>query len=120
MARAEARGVDRAWLDALFSFVVAPDAVLLLDVDPDTTLARRTDAPDAYEAGLDLGLAADVRESYRIFAERLSACFERYAIDYGFRRIPAADSIERIGERIAQAADELLAARVGRATSGRR
>ena len=79
-----------AWLAALFGFVPAPDAVLFLDVDAEASLARRADAPDPYEAGLDLGLSADVRESYRLFGERLYACFDRYAGPAGFTRIPAA------------------------------
>ena len=97
MARAEARGVDGAWLAALFGFVPAPDAVLFLDVDAEASLARRADAPDPYEAGLDLGLSADVRESYRLFGERLYACFDRYAGPAGFTRIPAAAPVEDVG-----------------------
>ena len=42
MARAEARGVDGGWLDGLFSFVPAPDAVLFLDVDAEASLARQS------------------------------------------------------------------------------
>jgi dTMP kinase len=111
MARAEARGVDGAWLDALFGFVPAPDAVMFLDVDAEASLARHADDPDPYEAGLDLGLAADVRESYRLFAERLYACFDRYAGPAGFTRIRAAASIEQVGQSVLRAADSVLAAR---------
>src|SRR4249920_1520054 len=39
MARAEARGVDPAWLVALFSFAPPPDAVFFLDVDAEASLA---------------------------------------------------------------------------------
>jgi dTMP kinase len=111
MARAEARGVDPGWLDALFSFVVPPDAVLFLDIDPATALARRLDEPDPYEAGLDLGLSPDIRESYRLFGERLAACFDRYATAHGFTRIPATDPIDRIGVRVARTVDAIVAAR---------
>src|SRR4029078_10643804 len=38
MARAEARGVDGDWLDALFAFVPPPDAVLFPDVDAAASL----------------------------------------------------------------------------------
>jgi dTMP kinase len=111
MARAEARGVDRGWLDALFGFVPAPDAVLFLDVDAEASLARRSDAPDPHEAGLDLGLSADVRESYRLFGERLYACFDRYAGGAGFTRIPAAVPVEDVGQRVLRAADAILVGR---------
>ena len=113
MARAEARGVDGQWLGALFRFVPAPDAVLFLDVDAEASLARRADAPDPYEAGLDLGLSADVRESYRLFGERLYACFDRYAGPAGFTRIPAAAPVEDVGQRVLRAADAILASRSG-------
>jgi len=111
MARAEARGVDAAWLDALFGFVPPPDAVLFLDVDAEASLARRADEPDAYEAGLDLGLSADRRESYRLFGERLYACFDRYAGPAGFTRIRAAAPVEQVGQRVLRVADGVLAAR---------
>ncbi len=116
MARAEARGVDREWLAALFGFVPAPDAVLFLDVDAEASLARRADAPDPYEAGLDLGLSADVRESYRLFGERLYACFDRYAGPAGFTRIPASAPVEEVGQRVLRAADAILASRSGAAS----
>lgn len=111
MARAEARGVDAEWLDPLFGFVPPPDAVMFLDVDAAASLARRPDDPDPYEAGLDLGLSADRRESYRLFQERLYACFDRYAARAGFTRIGAAESIEQVGQRVLRVADGVLAAR---------
>ena len=51
MARAEARGVDGAWLDALFGFVPPPDAVLFLDVDAEASLARRVRRPGSVRSG---------------------------------------------------------------------
>lgn len=110
MARAEARGVDGEWLEAVFGFAPPPDAVLFLEVDAETSLARRVDDPDPYEAGLDVGLSADVRESYRLFQGRLCACFDRYAAAAGFTRIGAAAPVERVGRRVVRAADAVLAA----------
>ncbi len=111
MARAEARGVDPVWLDALFAFVPPPDAVLFLDVDAEASLARHADDPDPYEAGLDLGLSSDRRESYRLFQERLYACFDRFAAPAGFTRIRASGAVEHVGQRILRAADSVLASR---------
>ena len=112
MARAEARGVDAGWLAALFDFVPRPDVVLYLDIDPDASLARRSGEPDPFEAGADLGLAADRRESYRLFQGRLAACFERYASQDGFIRIAAAGSVPVVGRRVLRAADAAIAARL--------
>ena len=111
MVRAEARGVDAGWLDDLFSFVPPPDAVLFLEVDAQTSLIRRDHDPDPYEAGLDLGLSADVRESYRLFQERLAACFDRYAAQADFIRIDAAGTTDDVGPSVVRAADAVLAAR---------
>ena len=111
MARAEARGIDPGWLAALFSFVTPPDAVLFLDVDAEASLARRADDPDPYEAGADLGLSPDLRESYRLFGKRLYACFDRFAGPAGFTRIRATGSVEQVGQRVLRAADQVLLAR---------
>lgn len=120
MARAEARGVNAAWLDALFSFLPPPDAVLFLDVDAETSLVRRADEPDPYEAGLDLGLAADVRESYRLFQARLSACFDRCAERDGFTRIPGAGPADEVWDRLLPIADAVLAVRASNAEQVKR
>ena len=114
MARAEARAVDPDWLDGLFSFVPPPDAVLFLDVDAETSLARRDRDPDPYEAGLDLGLSADLRESYRLFQARLAACFDRYAAAARFTRLAAANSIDEVAPRVVRAAEAVLLARSAR------
>jgi dTMP kinase len=111
MARAEARGVDGRWLDDLFAFVPPPDAVLFLEVDAQTSLIRRDLDPDPYEAGLDLGLSADLRESYRLFQERLAACFDRYATETPFIRIDATGTTDDVGPAVIRAAGAVLAAR---------
>ena len=98
-----------------------PDAVLFLDVDPDASLARRPDDPDPYEAGLDLGLSADLRESYRLFQGRLRACFDRYAAPAAFTTIGADAPVEQVGQRMLRVADSASAARAAaRGQRGRR
>jgi dTMP kinase len=118
MARAAARGVDPAWLAAAFGFVPPPDAVLFLDVDADASLARRPEDPDPYEAGLDLGLSPDLRESYRLFQMRLYACFDGYADQAGFTRIKATASVEQVGQRVLRTTDAVLALRAATAVAG--
>jgi dTMP kinase len=108
MARAEARGVDPAWLDAVFSFAMPPDLVLLLDVDPEVSLARRAADPDPYEAGADLGLAPDLRESYRLFQERLAALLARHARRAGFTKVPANDPPGTVEPRLELVVDGIL------------
>ena len=80
-------------------------------MDPVTALQRRDRDPDAYEAGLDLGLAADVRESYALFQARLAATFDGYAERFGFTRIDATGPVETVQSRLEVEVDRLLEAR---------
>lgn len=89
MARALVRGGDPGWLETVFAFAPAPDLVVWLDVDVETSLQRRDRDPDAFEAGLDLGLSDDLRTSYAIYQSRLAEAFARFAADGGFRRLDA-------------------------------
>ena len=108
MARAAARGVDQAWVDAVFAFAPQPDAVLWLEVDPATALARRDRDPDAYEAGLDLGLASDVRQSYGLFQARLAATFASYAERYAFVGVDATAPVEAVQPVLESLVDRLV------------
>jgi dTMP kinase len=104
MARAEARGLDRAWLEGVFSFAVAPDAVLFLDVDPRTTFARR-------EPSTDIQLSRDALTSYRRFQEQAYTCFDTYADRYAFRRISGGGTISQVERRLERDVLSLLGER---------
>jgi dTMP kinase len=114
MARAEARGLERHWLDETFGFAVAPDAVLFLDVDPATAIARRADATaHAHEPGHDLRLSAGATEGYRQFQDRLYACFNAYAETYNFQRVPGSGSIRQVQARLQRTALAVVDKRKG-------
>lgn len=113
IARAVARGVDQAWLEDVFGSVPVPDAVLYLDVEPADALARRTRQLDAWEAGMDLGLARDVRESYLLFGARLAAAFEANAARWGMTTVDADGPVDAVAARIRAAAEAVLEARAG-------
>lgn len=63
VAYGEAQGLDPAWLGDVQRYLPQPDATVLLDVAPETSLARKRGGRDRYER--DLALLARVRESYR-------------------------------------------------------
>jgi dTMP kinase len=63
VAYGEAQGLDPAWLDDIQRFLPAPTLTVLLDIAPDTAVARKSAGRDRYER--DLGLLARVRASYR-------------------------------------------------------
>jgi dTMP kinase len=63
VAYGEALGLDPLWLTETQRFLPQPALTILLDIPPETALARKRAGRDRYES--DLALLARVRESYR-------------------------------------------------------
>src|SRR6185503_19117041 len=63
IAYGEAFGLDPVWLTDVQKFLPAPLVTILLDIAPETAVARKSVDRDRYER--DLALLARVRESYR-------------------------------------------------------
>jgi dTMP kinase len=63
IAYGEALGLDPQWLSETQRFLPRPALTILLDIQPETALARKRAGRDRYEQ--DLSLLARVRESYR-------------------------------------------------------
>ena len=63
IAYGESQGLDAAWLDDIQRHLPEADVTLVLDISPETAVARKSSGRDRYER--DLGLLARVRESYR-------------------------------------------------------
>ena len=95
-ARDVARGVDRQWVRDLYGFAVRPDLTLYfrvpIEVSLDRLLARRVKLK-YYEAGMDMGLSADVEASFRLFQERVLAEYDRLVDEFGLRMVDATRSI---------------------------
>lgn len=102
-ARDAVRGCDPSWLRNLYGFACLPDITFFFDVQREVA-ARRVLSGRArikyYEAGMDLGLAPDVRESFRIFQGRIAQEYRRIAPEYNFTRIDASQSIEVQQEQV--------------------
>jgi dTMP kinase len=62
LARAGVRGVDRAWLRALYGFAIMPHLVVYLRIDVPTLTRRvlKSRGMDFWESGMDLKLADDI------------------------------------------------------------
>ncbi|MCC6235353.1 MAG: thymidylate kinase [Verrucomicrobiales bacterium] len=96
-ARDVVRGCPPAWVRGLYGFAEHADLTFFFKAPLETCLSRiRTDRldPKYFEAGMDLRLSTDSRESFRLFQERL---FEQYlwmSTEYGFRVVDAAQPIE--------------------------
>lgn len=96
-ARDAARGCSPKWLRNLYSFAPIPDLTFYfrapLDVAVNRIVAGRPKLK-YYEAGMDLGLARDVEESFRIFQGRILDEYEAMIGEFGFHVIDATLSIE--------------------------
>jgi dTMP kinase len=97
-ARDVARGVSRRWVRNLYRFAIEPNLSFYFKVPLDVALGRILGGRDAlkyYEAGMDLGLARDVEESFRIFQGRILDEYDAMADEMGFHVIDATQSIEQ-------------------------
>jgi dTMP kinase len=102
-ARDVARGVSRRWVRNLYRFAMHPNLAFYFRVPLDVALGRILGGRDAlkyYEAGMDLGLARDVEESFRIFQGRILDEYEAMAEEVGFHVIDATLSIEEQQRRM--------------------
>src|SRR3984885_5522745 len=96
-ARDVARGVGRRWVRNLYRFAIHPSLAFYFRVPLDVALGRILGGRDAlkyYEAGMDLGLARDIDESFRIFQGRILDEYDAMAEEVGFHIIDATQSIE--------------------------
>ena len=62
VAYGEAQGLDAAWLTDIQAFLPCPDFTVMLDIAPETAVARKATGRDYYER--DLALLTRVRDSY--------------------------------------------------------
>jgi dTMP kinase len=63
IAYGEAQGLDPAWLADVQRYLPPPDLTILLDIAPETAVARKASGRDRYER--DLELLSRVRASYQ-------------------------------------------------------
>jgi dTMP kinase len=63
IAYGEAQGLDPAWLTEIQKFLPQPDVTVMLDIEPETAVHRKSVDRDRYER--DLAMQRRVRESYR-------------------------------------------------------
>jgi dTMP kinase len=96
VAYGESQGLDAAWLEDIQRFLPMADVTLLLDIAPETAVARKATGRDRYER--DLGLLARVRESYR-----------RQATAEAWVTINAEQSRDDVGRAVEQAVLRRLA-----------
>jgi dTMP kinase len=98
-ARDGVRGCDPTWLRKLYSFARKPDLTLHFQVPLHTSLQRiLSGRPDLkyHEAGMDLHLHADIKESYKIFQGRIHAQYQGMSKEFRLTRIDSTGDIHSI------------------------
>jgi len=111
-ARDVVRGVDRGWVRTVYDFAPRPDRAFYFNVPIDVSVQRITSGRAQikdYEAGMDLGLAADRVSSFRIFQGRILDEYARIAGEYGMTEVDATLSIGEQQRIMREMLDETLA-----------
>ena len=96
-ARDVTRGVDRQWVRSLYRFAVRPTLAVYYRVPLEVALYRILSGRPKlkwYEAGMDLGLAPDPVDSYKMFQARIQQEYERLAEEYGLASMDATLPVE--------------------------
>jgi dTMP kinase len=105
MARAIARGEDRAWIERTAGFALAPHLVLYLRAEVRDLISRVVvgkGAFDYWESGMDLRFGRDMYDSFVRYQTRLIRVFDRLAKPYDFQVIDASRSADEVFEDIKQ------------------
>ena len=111
-ARDVVRGCDPVWVRRIFQFAPRPDRAFYFNVPIETSIARvlsgRAKIKD-YEAGMDLKLASDHVESFKIFQSRILDEYAKVVGEYGLTEIDATLSISQQQQIVREYLDETLA-----------
>lgn len=112
MARAEVRGIDSAWIRAIYSMALVPDAVFYLRIRSPQHLAERMVSSgrgfDYWESGMDLGLGEDFYDSFIEYQRRMLRVFDRVSSEFGFQVLNASRSVRSVASDLRHAISKLL------------
>lgn len=118
-ARDRARGCDVDWLRRIYGFAQIPDITFYFHLPVDVALSRLLRSrrePTWFEAGMDLGLHIDLRESFRLFQGRITENYVSMVEEFGLIKLDATGGIneqQEIVRRIVAERIELDAFPVG-------
>ncbi len=95
-ARDVARGVSPQWVRKLYEFAVPPSIAFYFKVPLNIALERILSSRAQikyYEAGMDLGLSPDIKESFKLFQEKILIEYDKMIEEFGLTVIDATLSI---------------------------
>ena len=106
-----ARGVDARWVRGVYSFAPRPDLALYfrvpIDISLERLLAGRTKLK-YHEAGMDVGLATDPAESFRLFQSRVLDIYDQLTVQFGLRVVDATGDIPSQQKTVRRMVHEML------------
>jgi dTMP kinase len=111
MARANVRGCDRKWSEALYGIAVVPDAVFYLKVEPQLLIERnfqKGDRLDFWESGMDLGLAPDMFDSFMKYQRLIQREFTKMQKKYSFKVIDGNRSVREVSQDLQKKIEKVL------------
>ena len=121
-ARDVARGVHPQWVRRVYGFAPRPDLTLYFRVPIDVSLQRLLSGRTKlkyHEAGMDLGLAQDPVESFRLFQSRVLEIYDHLTDDYGLEVVDATGDIPSQQQRVRATVERMLRGCRAPRTAGR-
>lgn len=110
-ARDAVRGVNPTWVRNLYNFAVKPDLAFYFHVPIQVSLQRILGGRAKlkyYEAGMDLGLASTVEESFRIFQSHILMQYEKIVHEFGLTVVDATQEISVQQKNMREIVNQIL------------
>src|SRR5438128_1982481 len=106
-----ARGAHPEWVRGLYTFAPRPDLTLYFRVPIEVSLERlrgRRSKLKYHEAGMDLGLATDPVESFRLFQSRVLDIYDRLTGEFGLEVMDATAEIKTLQKGVRRVVQAML------------
>jgi dTMP kinase len=103
--------VHPEWVRSLYGFAAKPNIGLYFKVPIDVSLKRILNGRvelKFHEAGMDLGLSDDPKESFRLFQSHILEEYDKIAVEYGLTVIDATLPIQKQQRMIREIVRESL------------
>jgi len=110
-ARDVARGVHPEWVREVYGFAPRPDLTFYFRVPIEVSLQRLLTGRTKlkyHEAGMDVGLATDPVDSYRLFQSRVLDNYDKVTGEFGLRVIDATADIPTQQKTVRREVERML------------
>lgn len=102
IARDMVRGANPDWSRQVYGFALKPDLVLYLRADVPNLVSRIVHGRgfNYWEAGMDLGLANNLYDSFCIYQESMVAQLDRMAREFNFVTVDANRPVQTVNDEL--------------------